>query len=58
MSQKQLDAMGDKFEEIEHQQFGKEGFDDAEHRISRIEGTLGLADLSQFTAPPPPAPNK
>lgn len=56
MTEKQLDEIGDKFEEIEHQQFGKDGFDDAEQRISRIEGTLGLADLAQFTPPPPPKP--
>ena len=54
MSAKQLDEIGDKFEEIEHQTFGKDGFDDAEQRISRIEGMLGLEDLSQFTPPAPP----
>jgi hemerythrin-like domain-containing protein len=54
MSAKQLDEIGDKFEDIEHQTFGKDGFDDAEARISKIEGMLGLTDLSQFTPPPPP----
>jgi len=49
---KQLDELGDQFEEIEHKMFGKDGFDDAEQKISRIEETLGLADLAQFTAPP------
>jgi len=48
---KQLDELGDQFEEIEHKMFGKDGFDDAEEKISRIEQTLGLADLAQFTAP-------
>jgi hemerythrin-like domain-containing protein len=54
MTQKQLDDIGEKFEDIEHQQFGKDGFEDAEKRITGIEGMLGLTDLSQFTAPPPP----
>jgi hypothetical protein len=34
--------------------FGKDGFDDAVEKIAAIEQSLGLADLSQFTAPPPP----
>ncbi|MEP7337750.1 MAG: hemerythrin domain-containing protein [Acidobacteriota bacterium] len=54
LSEKQLDEMGEKFEEIEHQQFGKDGFDDAAKQISEIEGSLGLTDIAQFTAPPPP----
>jgi len=55
MTAKQLDEIGDKFEEIEQQQFGKDGYEDAVKQISDIEGNLGLGDLSQFTAPPPPA---
>jgi hemerythrin-like domain-containing protein len=51
----QLDEMNDKFEDIEHQQFGKDGFDDAVNQVADIEATLGLADLAKFTAPPPPA---
>jgi len=47
--------MNDKFEDIEHQQFGKDGFEDAVAQIADIEGVLGLSDLAQFTAPPPPA---
>jgi len=54
LSEKELDEMGEKFEEIEHQQFGEDGFDDANNQIGEIEGSLGLADISQFTAPPPP----
>lgn len=50
----QLDEMSDKFEDIEHQQFGEDGFEDAVKQISDIEGSLGLADIAQFTAPPPP----
>jgi len=54
MTGKQLDEMNDKFEDIEHEQFGEDGFEDALKQISAIEGTLGLADIAQFTAPPPP----
>jgi hemerythrin-like domain-containing protein len=55
MSAKELDEMGDKFEEIEHKTFGKDGFDDAVEQITAIEGAFGL-ELAQFTAPPPPKP--
>ncbi len=51
---KQLDELSDQFEEIEHHMFGKNGFEDAEKNISNTEGSLGLADLAQFTPPPPP----
>lgn len=51
---KQLDEMNDKFEDIEHEQFGADGFEDAVKQIAAIEVSLGLADISQFTAPPPP----
>jgi hemerythrin-like domain-containing protein len=54
LSKQQLDEMGEKFEEIEHHQFGKDGFDDAERQISDIEKELGLDDLAKFTAPLPP----
>jgi hemerythrin-like domain-containing protein len=54
LSGKQYDEMNDKFEDIEHRMFGKDGFEDAVKQISGIERTLGLADLAQFTAPPPP----
>jgi hemerythrin-like domain-containing protein len=54
LTAEELDEMGEKFEEIEHQQFGEDGFEKAVKQISDIEAGLGLADLSQFTAPPPP----
>jgi hemerythrin-like domain-containing protein len=53
---KQLDEVGDQFEDIEHKMFGRDGFEDAERKISKIEAELGFADLSQFTPPPPPKP--
>lgn len=55
-SNKQLDELADQFEDIEHRVFGKDGFDDAEKKISAIEGRLGLSDLARFTPPPPPNP--
>ncbi len=55
-SKKRLDELAEKFEEIEHQQFGKDGFDDAVTRISRIEQILGLDNLEHYTAQPPPHP--
>jgi hemerythrin-like domain-containing protein len=54
LSAGQLDEMNDKFEEIEHRQFGKDGFEDAVRQISDIEASLVLGDLAAFTAPPPP----
>ena len=50
----QYDELTDKFEDIEHEQFGEDGFEDAEKQISDIEGMMGLSDLSKLTAPPPP----
>jgi hemerythrin-like domain-containing protein len=51
-----LDEMGEKFEDIEKQQFGGDGFDMAVKQIGSIESTLGFADLGQFTAAPPGSP--
>jgi len=42
-SKARLDELAEKFEEIEHQQFGKDGFDDALDRIAKIEQAFGLA---------------
>jgi len=53
-SDKQLDEISDQFEDIEHKMFGKDGFEDAEKKISGIEAELGFADLAQFTPPAPP----
>ena len=49
-----IDEMGEKFEEIEHEVFGEDGFDGAVEQIGEIEAALGLTDLAQFTAPQPP----
>ena len=50
----ELDALGEKFEEIEHQEFGEDGFEAALKRMEEIEQNFGLSDLNMFTAPPPP----
>src|SRR6185369_13394607 len=50
-----MDEMNEKFEEIEHEQFGEDGFESALKQIAEIEPRLALTALTQFTAPPPPA---
>ncbi len=54
LTAKEYDELGDKFEDIEHKQFGEDGFDKAVREMSEIEKGLGFSDLSHFTAPPPP----
>ncbi|MBO0722586.1 MAG: hemerythrin domain-containing protein [Blastocatellia bacterium] len=54
LSGKEYEEMGERFEEIEHQQFGEDGFETAVKQIGEIEGMLNMTDISQFTAPPPP----
>jgi len=53
-SEGQLAEFGEKFEQIEHRQFGGDGFDLALERVARIEQAYGLADLGFYTAPPSP----
>lgn len=53
LTAKQLDKMNDKFEDIERQMLGENGFENAVRQISDIETELGLTDLAQFTAPRP-----
>jgi len=52
LTSKQFDEMNEKFEEIEHQQFGEDGFANVVRQIAANGDELGLADLSQFTTPP------
>ena len=56
LSERQLDELGDKFEDIERQQFGADGFENAVKQIKDIEAVLGLTDLAQFTAINPSRP--
>jgi hemerythrin-like domain-containing protein len=55
LKQGELDELSAKFEEIEDQTFGEDGFDAALRRMAEIEDGLGLSNLGMFTAPPPPA---
>lgn len=54
LSDKQLREMGEMFEDIEHREFGKDGFEDALKQVAAVEDALGFSDLAQFTAPAPP----
>jgi hemerythrin-like domain-containing protein len=42
-------ALGEQFEEKEHQLFGKEGFEGVVAQVAKIEESLGINDLDQFT---------
>jgi hemerythrin-like domain-containing protein len=53
MSKAQLDAAGDRFEDIERKTFGGNGFKMAVEQIAAIERRLGLHDLALFTAAAP-----
>ena len=47
----ELDELGERFEEIETEQFGGDGFETALKRMEEIETSLGLSNLEMFTAP-------
>src|SRR5262245_23605419 len=51
---KGLDELAEKFEDIEDEFFGEDGFDSALRRMAEIEESLGLSNLAMFTAPEPP----
>ena len=55
VGQSELDELGAKFEEIEHEQFGDDGFEVALKRMEEIETSLGMSNLDMFTAPAPPS---
>jgi len=55
VGQSELDDLGGKFEDIEHEQFGDDGFEVALKRMEEIETSLGLSNLEMFTAPTPPS---
>jgi hemerythrin-like domain-containing protein len=54
LSAKDYEELGDRFEDVERQQFGHDGFEDAVRQITGVENELGIGDLARFTAPPPP----
>ena len=43
--------LGERFEDREHELFGKEGFGGTVAQVAKIEQSLGLYDLPQFTRP-------
>ncbi len=49
VSQEQFKELGEKFEEIEEQKFGEDGFKTIVEQIAEIEKALGIYDLNQFT---------
>lgn len=53
LPERRLEELSETFEDIEHRQFGGDGFDQAVDRIAEIEQRLGVADLGTFTAPEP-----
>jgi hemerythrin-like domain-containing protein len=52
--EQEYNELGEKFEEIETEIFGEDGFESALRRMEEIENSLGLTNLDMFTAPPPP----
>jgi hemerythrin-like domain-containing protein len=49
VSAKEYDALGDVFEDKEHELFGPEGFEKMVGQVEEMEKALGLYDLAQFT---------
>jgi hemerythrin-like domain-containing protein len=52
LSAKQLDELGDKFEDEENRRFGDKGFEKTVEKVAAIEKDLGIYDLAQFTPKP------
>ena len=46
---KEFSELGEQFEDKEHQLFGKEGFEGVVVQVGKLEQTLGIYDLDQFT---------
>ncbi len=49
VSPKEFQEMGDKFEDIEQEKFGKGGYEKFVDQVAGLEKTLGIEDLAQFT---------
>jgi hemerythrin-like domain-containing protein len=45
----EYDSLGEEFENNEHKKFGEDGFESMVNKVSGIEKTLGIYELSQFT---------
>jgi hemerythrin-like domain-containing protein len=46
---KELEALGERFEDKEHELFGKAGFEGIVEEVAKLEQTLGIYDLEKFT---------
>lgn len=55
LGEAELDELAAKFEEIEAEDFGGDGFEAAVKRMEEIETSLGMSNLDMFTAPEPPS---
>jgi hemerythrin-like domain-containing protein len=55
MTDKDREAAGDQFEQIERSHFAGGGFEMAVGQVAQIEQRLGLHDLARYTAAPVPA---
>jgi hemerythrin-like domain-containing protein len=49
LTAKEYDAMGDRFEDREHELFGKDGFTRTVGEVAELEKALGIDDVAQFT---------
>lgn len=49
VSPKELRELGERFEDKEHELFGKEGFEGIVDQVGGLERALGIHDLNQFT---------
>lgn len=49
VSTKQLRDLGERFEDVEHQRFGKGGFESVVAQVDELEKALGIEDIAQFT---------
>ena len=51
VSPQEYDALGEEFEDKEHALFGDDGFEKIVDEVARLEKTLGIYNLAQFTPP-------
>jgi hemerythrin-like domain-containing protein len=49
MSEKEYNEMGDRFEDKEHELFGRDGFEGIVKQVSALEKKLEIGDLARFT---------
>ncbi|MBZ5670503.1 MAG: hemerythrin domain-containing protein [Acidobacteriia bacterium] len=49
VSPREFAALGEQFEDKEHELFGEKGFEKMVEKVAELEKTLGIYDLAQFT---------